>query len=205
MILTITFSSVQFSHSVVSDSLQLHGLQHIRLSCPSPAPWACSNSCPLGSRLPSNQSHPLSSPSPPAFNHFQHQGLFQWVRWPKYWSFSFSISPSTEYLGIISFRIDWFDLAVQGALKCLLQHHSSKTSVLWCSAFFIVQLLHSYMTWKNHTFDYMDLCWQSNVSACNMLSMFVIAFLPRSKCLLTWWLQSPSEVILFYIHKCKSS
>ena len=95
-------------------------------------------------------SHPLSSPSLPAFNLSQHQGLFQWVssshRWPKYWSFSFSISPSTEYLGLISFRIDWFDLAVQGTLKSLLQHHSSKASVLWHSAFFIVQLLHPYRT-----------------------------------------------------------
>ena len=131
----------------MSDSLRPHGLQHIRLSCPSPAPWACSNSCPLGSRLPSNQSHPLSSPSPPAFNHFQHQGLFQWVRWPKYWSFSFSISPSTEYLGIISFRIDWFDLLkVQGTLKRLLQHHSSTASILQHSAFFMVQFSHPYMT-----------------------------------------------------------
>ena len=155
MILTITFSSVQFSHSVVSDSLQLHGLQHIRLSCPSPAPWACSNSCPLGSRLPSNQSHPLSSPSPPAFNHFQHQGLFQWVRWPKYWSFSFSISPSTEYEELISFRMNWLDFfAVQGTLKSLLQHHSSKASILQCSTFFIVQLSHPYIIMgKTKLFD----------------------------------------------------
>ena len=98
--------------------------------------------------------HPLSSPSPPAFNFFQHHGLFQWVgsiRWPKYWSFSFSISPSNEYSGLISFRIDWFDLlAVQGTLKSLLQHLSSKASILWCSPFFIVQLLHPYMTTGNH-------------------------------------------------------
>ena len=92
-------------------------------------------------------SYPLSSPSPPAFNHFQNQGLFQWVRWPKYWSFSFSISPSSEYLGMISFRIDWFDLLkVQGTLKSLLQHHSSKASILQHSAFFMVQLLHPYVT-----------------------------------------------------------
>ena len=92
-------------------------------------------------------SHPLSSPSPPAFNLSQHQGLFQWVRWPKYWSFSFSISPFNKYSGLISFRMDWLDLlAVQGTLKSLLQHHSSKASILQCSAFFIVQLSHPYMT-----------------------------------------------------------
>ena len=91
-------------------------------------------------------SHPLSSPSPSAFNLSQHQGLFQWVsvlhiRWPKYWSFSFNISPSNVYSGMISFRMDWLDLlAVQGTLKSLLQHYSSKASILWCSAFFIVQL-----------------------------------------------------------------
>ena len=89
------------------------------------------------------QSHSLSSPSPPAFNLSQHQGLFQWVisleKWPKYWNFS--ISPSSEYLGLISFTTDRFDLlAVQGTLKSLLQHHSSKASILWCSTFFIVQL-----------------------------------------------------------------
>ena len=96
-------------------------------------------------------SHPLSSPSPPTFNLCQHQGLSSEsalpIRWPKYWSFSFSISPSNEYSGLISFRIEWFDLlAVQGTLKSLLQHHSSKASILWCSAFFTVQLSHPYMT-----------------------------------------------------------
>ena len=96
-------------------------------------------------------SHPLLSPSPPAFNLSQYQGLFQWVgsshQWPKYWSFSFSISPSSGYSGLISFRMDWLDLlAVQGTLKNLLQHHSSKPSILQHSAFFIVQLLQPYMT-----------------------------------------------------------
>ena len=96
-------------------------------------------------------SHLLSSPSPPALNPSQHQSLFQWVnlrmRWPKYWSFSFSISPSNEHPGLISFRMDWLDLlAVQGTLKSLLQHHSSKASILLCSAFFIVQHSHPYMT-----------------------------------------------------------
>ena len=94
------------------------------------------------------------------------------IRWPKYWSFSFSISPCNEYLGLISFRIDWFDLlAAQGTFKSFLQHQNSKASTLWCSAFFIVQLSHPYMTiihtklWKNHNFDKRDLFWQSNVSA----------------------------------------
>ena len=96
-------------------------------------------------------SHPLSSPSSPAFNLSQHQVFSSesvlCVRWPKYWSFSFSIIPSNEYSGLISFRIDWFDLlAVQGTFKSLLQHHRSKAVILWCSAFFIVQLSHPYMT-----------------------------------------------------------
>ena len=96
-------------------------------------------------------SHPLSSPSPPAFNLSQHQGLFKesalCIRWPKYWRFSFNISPSNEYSGLVSFRMDWLDLlSVPETLKSLLQHHSSKTSVLWHSAFSIVQLSHPYMT-----------------------------------------------------------
>ena len=93
-------------------------------------------------------SHPLSSPSPPAFNLFQHQSLSNelvlCIRWPKYWSFSLSISPSNEYSGLISFSIDWFDL--QGTLKSFLQHHSSRASILWRSAFFMVQLSHPYVT-----------------------------------------------------------
>ena len=126
-----------------------------------------------------------------------------YIRWPKYWSFSFSISLSNEYLGLISFRIDWLDLlAVQGTLKSLLQHHSSKASILQCSAFFMVQLMHD---WKNYSFDYMNLCQQRNVSAFyfififfmsllfNTLSTLVIAFLPRSKHLLISWLKSPSD------------
>ena len=101
-------------------------------------------------------SHPLLSPSPSAFNFIQHQGLFSesvlHIRWPNYWSFS--ISPSSEYSGLISFTIDWFDLLViRGTLKSLLQHHSSKASVLQRSAFFIVQLSHPYDYWKNNSFD----------------------------------------------------
>ena len=147
-------------------------------------------------------SHPLSSPSPPAFNLSQHQGLFKeshlCIMWPKYWSFSFSISPSSEHSGLISFRMDWLDLlAVQGTLKSLLQHHSLKASILWCSAFFMVQLSLPYMTTgkiialtrRIFVGEVMSLLY-------NMLSRFVIAFLPRSKCLLISWLQSSSAVIL---------
>ena len=109
--------------------------------------------------------HPFSCPQ---FSHwvFSSESALS-ITWPKYWSFSFSVSPSNEYLGLISFRMDWFGLlAVQGSLKCLLQHHSSNASILWQSAFFMVQLSHWYMTTgKNHSFDYMDLCRQSNVSA----------------------------------------
>ena len=116
-------------------------------------------------------SHPLSSPSPPtsifpSIRVFSNESVLH-IRWPKYWSFSFNISPSDEYSGLISFRIDWLDLlAVQGTLKSLLQHHTSKASILQCSAFLIVQLSHpGYDYWKNHSFDKTDLCWQSNVSA----------------------------------------
>ena len=141
--------SVQFSHLVVYDSLRPHGLQHARPPCTSPAlEFAQTHVHQVSDAI--QPSHTLSSPSPPAFNLSQHQGLFKWalhIRWLKYWSFSFSISPSNEYSGLISFRIDWLDLlAVQGTLRSLLQHHSSKASILQCSAFFVVQLSHAYMT-----------------------------------------------------------
>ena len=101
------------------------------------------------------------------------------IRWPKYWSFNFSISPSSEYSGLISFKVDWFDLlAVQGALKRFFQNHGSKISVLWCSTFVIVQLTSIHDYWISLSFDFMDLCWQSNVLLFNMLSGFVIAILP---------------------------
>ena len=153
----------------MSNSLQPHGLQHTRLPCPSLSPRACSNSCPLSLWCHPNISSSVI-PSPSALNLSQHQCLFQWVtlclRWPKYWSFSFSISPSNDYSGLISFTIDWFDhLAVQGTLKSLLQHHNSKASFLQCSAFFMVTLTSTHDYWKNHTLDYMDLCRQSHVSA----------------------------------------
>ena len=120
------------------------------------------------------------------------------IRWPKYWSFSFSISPSNEHPGLISFRINWLDLlAVQGTLKSFLQHHSSKASILWCSAFFIVQLSHPYMT-TGKTIALTRWTFVGKVMSLffNMLSRLVITFLPRSKHLLISWLQSPSAVIL---------
>ena len=119
------------------------------------------------------------------------------IRWPKYWNFSFSISPSNEYAGPISFRIDWFDLlAVQGTLESLLQHHSSKASILQCSAFFIVQLSHPYITpGKTIPLTRQTFVGKGLSLLLNMLSKLVLAFLPRSKCLLISWLQSPSAVI----------
>ena len=143
------FSSVQFSRSVVSDSLWPHESQHAWPPCPSPTPGVYSNSCP--SVMPS--SHLilccpllLLSPIPPNIRVFSSESTLH-MRWPKYWSFSLSISPSNEHSGPISFRMDWLDLlAVQGTLKSFLQHHSSKASVLWCSGFFTVQLSHPYMT-----------------------------------------------------------
>ena len=120
------------------------------------------------------------------------------IRWCKYWSFSFSISPSNEYSGLISFRMHWLDLlAVQGTLKSLLQHHSSKPSILQCSAFFIVQLSHPHMT-TGKTINLTRWTFVRKVMFLlfDMLSRMVIAFLPRSKCLLISWLQLPSAVIL---------
>ena len=147
-------------------------------------------------------SHPLSSPSPPAFNLssirvFTNESTLR-IRWPKYWSFSFSISPFNEYSGLISFRMDWLDLdALQGTLKSLLQHHGSKASILQCSAFFIVQISHLYMT-TGKTIALTIWTFVSKVMSLlfNKLSTLVITFLPRSKCLLISWLQSPSAVIL---------
>ena len=145
------FSSVQFSHFVVSNSLRPHELQHARPPCPLSTPGVYSNSRPL-----SRWCHPTISSSVipfssclqsfPASGSFSSESVLH-IRWPKYWSFSFNISPSNEYSGLISFRMDWLDiLSVQGTLKSLLQHHSSKASILQCSAFFIVQLSHPYMT-----------------------------------------------------------
>ena len=143
-------NSVQFSCSVVFDCLRPHGLQHTRPPCPSPTPRVYSNSCPL-----SWWCYPTIStcrpllllPSVfPSIRVFSSESVLH-IRWPKYWNFSFSISPSNEYSGPISFRVDWLHLlAVQGTLKSLLQHCTSKALILWCSAFFIVQLSYPYMT-----------------------------------------------------------
>ena len=140
---------------------------------------------------------PLLPPSIfPSIRVFSNESVLR-IRWPKDWSFSFSISPSSEYLGLISFRMDWFDLlVVQGTLKSLLQHHSSKTSILWCSAFFIIQLSHPFMT-TGKTIALTRWTFVGKVIFLfNMLSRLVITFFPRSKHLLISWLQSPSAVIL---------
>ena len=147
-------------------------------------------------------SHSLSSllllpPIPPSIRVFSNESTLR-MRWPKYWSFSFSISPSKEHPGLISFRMDWLDLlAVQWALKSLLQHHSLKVSILWCSTFFTVQLSHQYMT-TGKTIALTRRTFVGKVMSLlfNMLPRLIITFLSRSKCLLISWLQSPSAVIL---------
>ena len=191
---------IQFSRSVMSNSLQPHGLQHAWPPCPSATPGVYSNSCPLSrwchltisSSIVPFSSHLQSFPASVSFP----MSLLH-VGWPRYWSFSFSISSSNEYSGLISFRTDWLDLlAVQGTLKSLLQHHSLKASILRHSASFIVQLSHPYMT-TGKTIALTTQTFVGKVMSLlfNMLSRLVIAFLPRSKCLLTSWLQSPSAVI----------
>ena len=152
--------------------------------------------------MPSNHlilCHPLLLPPSifPSMRVFSNESVLH-IRWPKYWSFSFNISPSNEYSGLISFRMDWFDLlAVQGTLKSLLQLHSSKASILLRSAFFIVQRSHPYMTTgKTIALTRWTFVGKGMSLLFNMLSRLVIAFLPRSKCLLISWLQSASAVIL---------
>ena len=132
----------------------------------------------------------------PSIRVFSNESLLR-IRWPKYWSFSFSISPSNKYSGLISFKIDWLDLlAVQGTLKSLLKHHSSKASIFRCSAFFIVQLSHPYMaTRKTIALTRQTFAGKVMSLLFNMLSWLVITFLPRNKCLLISWLQSLSAVI----------
>ena len=171
------------SCSVISNSFRPHGLQDTRFPCPSPSPRVCWNSCPL-----SQWYYPTISSSViylfswlqslPASGPFQIESVLP-IRWPKYWSFSFSISPSNEYSGLISFRIDWFDLpAVQGTLKSLLQHHSSKASSLQHSAFFIAQISHPYMT-TGKTIALTIWTFVGKVMSLlfNMLSRFIIDFL----------------------------
>ena len=185
----------------MSNSLRPHRLQHARLPCPSPSFRACSNSCPL-----SRWCHPiiLSSVVPFSFcllsfpaSGFVPESTLH-IRWPKYWSFSFSISLFNEYSGVISFTTDWFDLlAFQGIFKSLLQHHHSKASILHHSAFFMVQISHPHMT-TGKTIALTIWTFANKVMSLlfNMLSTFVIAFLPRNKCLLILWFQSPSTLIL---------
>ena len=192
--------SVQFCHSVVSNSLWPHGLQHARL------PFTNSQSLlklmSIESVIPSNHLV-LCCPLlllPSIFlsiRVFSNESVLC-IRWPKYWSFSFSISPSNKYSGLISLKIDWFDLlAVQGTFKSLLQHHHSKASILWHSAFLMVQLSHPYMT-TGKTIALTRWTFVGKVMSLlfNMLSRFVIPFLPRSKRFLISWLQSPSAMIL---------
>ena len=186
----------------MSCSLQPHRLQHARLPCPSLSPRVCSNSRPLSwwcHPTISSSVVPFSSclQSFPASRSFSNESVL-YIRGAKYWSFSFSISPSSEYLGLITFRIDWFDLlAVQGTLKSLFQHHSSKASIFRHSVFFTVQLSHLYMTTGKTIALTIWTCVDKVMCLLfNMLSRFVIAFLPRSKCLFISWLQSPSTVIL---------
>ena len=181
-----------FSCSVMSDSLT--GLQHPRLPCPSPSPGTCSNSGPLRQWAIQQTTSVVSFSC--CLQSFSASGSFH-IKWPKHWSFSFSISPSNEYPGLISFRTDWFDLSVQGTLKNLLQHHRSKASVLQCSAFFIIQLSHPYMiTGKPIALTVQIFIGKVMSLLFNKLSRFFIAFLPRNKDLLISWLQSPSAVIL---------
>ena len=164
----------------------------------------------IESVMPSNHlilCHPLLLPPSifPSIRVFSNESVLP-IRWPEYWSFSFSISPSNDYSGLISLRIDWFDLlAVQGTLRSLLQHHSSKASILWHSDFFIVQLSHPYMT-TGKTIALTRQTFVDKVMSLlfNMVSRLVITFLPRSKRLLISWLQSPSTVI-FGVPKNKIS
>ena len=180
----------------MSNSLWPHGLQHARPPCPSPTFRVYSNSCPsswwchptISSSVIPFSSCPQSFPA--SIRVFSNEPVLH-IRWPEYWSFSFSISPSNKRSGLISFRMDWLDLlTVQGTLKSLLQHHSSPASILWCSAFFIVQLSHPYMT-TGKTVALARGTFVNKVMSLlfNILSRLVITFLPRSKCLLISWLQ----------------
>ena len=197
--ISISGTLVQFSRSVLSNSLRSHGLQHTKFPCPSPASQSLLKLISIKSVMPYNHLilfYPLYLlPSiSPSIKVFSNESVLP-IRWPKYWSFS--TNPSYEYSGVISFRMDWLDLlAVQRTLKSLLQHHSSKASVLQHSAFFIVQLSQPYMT----TGKTIALTRQTFVGKVvslllNMQSGLVIAFLPSSKGLLISWLQSPSTVI----------
>ena len=164
--LVLWYPLLFFSHSIVSNSLWTHGLQHARHPCPSPYPRGCSNSCPLSWWCPPDilACHllPLLPSTFPNIRVFSNQ-LAICIRWPKFWSFSFSISPSNEYSGLISFRIHWFDLlADKGSQESspTPQNKSINSSVL--SLFYGPSLTSVHDYWKNRNFDYMDLCWQSD-------------------------------------------
>ena len=186
----------------MSNSMRPHGLQHTRLLCPSPSPQCLLKLMSIKSVMPSNNlifCHPRLLPPSifPSIRVFSNESVLH-IRWPKYWSFSFSISPSNEYSGLISFRMDWLDLlAVQGTLRSLLQRHGSKASILQHSTFFIVQLSHLYMT-TGKTIALTRWTFVCKVMSLpfTMLFSLVINFLPRSKHLLISWLQSPSAVSL---------
>ena len=195
-------SLVQFSRSVLSNSLWPHGLQRARPPCPSLTPQSLLKLMSIESVMPSNHlilCHPLLLP-PSTFlsiRAFSNESILC-IRWPKYWSFSFNISPCNEHRGLISFGMDWLDfLAVQGTLKSLLQHHSSKASILQCSAFFIVQLSLPYMT-TGKTVALTRRTFVGKVMSLlfNMLSRLAITFLPRSKHFLISRWQLPSAMIL---------
>ena len=196
------FSSVHFSCSVVSDSLLPRESQHARPPCPSQTPKSLLKLMPIELVIPSSHlilCHPLLllPPIPPSIKIFSNESTLH-MRWPKYWTFSFSISPSNEHPGLICFRMEWLDLlAVQGTLKSLLQHHSSKASIFQCSAFFTVQLSHPYMT-TGKTIALTRWTFVGKVMSLlfNMLSRLVITFLSRIQALLISWLQSISAVIL---------
>ena len=183
----------------MSDSLQPHGLQHARLPSPSLPELAQTRVHRVDDNIQQSLCRPLLLLHSvlPSIRVFSDESVLP-IRWPKYWSFSFSISPSNEYSGLISFSIDCFYLlAVQETLKSLLQHHSSKASILWHSAFFIVQLLHPYMTTgKIIALTRWTFVGKVMSLPFNMLSRLVITFLLRSKHLLISWLQSRSAVIL---------
>ena len=199
----VILSSVQFSRSVKSNSLWPHELQHARPPCPSPTPGVCSNSCPL-----SRWYHPIISSSVVPFSScpqsfpesgsFQMSQLFTSVGQSIGASASTSLSPSNEYSGLISFRMDMLNLlAVQETLKSLLQHYISKASILQCSSLFIVQLSYPNMTiGKTIVLTRWTLIGKVMFLLFNKLSRLVITFLPRNKHLLISWLQSPSAVIL---------
>ena len=179
MVAALLHVPLLFSCPVMSSSLQPHGLQHAGPSCPSPSPGVCPGSCSLHQWC-----HPSILSSDTLFSfcpQFLQWAISLYIRWPKYWSFSFSISPSSEYSVLISLKIDWFDLlAVQGTFRSLHQHHSLKASILWRSAFFIVQLSQLYMT-TGKTAALTIRTFVSRVRSLpfNTLSRFVIAFLPR--------------------------